>query len=230
MFSGIVEATSPIISSSPGDKTLQIEVLRPSQFNDLSIGDSVAVNGICLTVESFNHSNILFTLGNETLQILGESLSQWLQKPVNLERSLRFGDRVHGHFVSGHVDTIVQVLSSKKLGDNWILSIKVPPAFSAYCWVKGSVALNGVSLTINKISNYNDFNHYAETEKSEKSQKQTAKQLEVCLIPETQKRTNLPLFQAEEKLTFEVDSFAKAVVHVIEQQKQALEEAADPRD
>lgn len=221
MFSGIVEATSPIISTSPGDKILQIEVRRPSQFNDLSIGDSVAVNGICLTVESFNDSSMQFTLGYETLQILGDSLTQWLQKPVNLERSLRFGDRVHGHFVSGHVDTMVSVLKSEKMGDNWMISVQVPPAFSAHCWVKGSVTLNGVSLTINKISN--PINSQAVAVKTEKPKIPTTKQLEVCLIPETQKRTNLPLFPVGEKITFEVDSFAKAVVHVIEQQKQVLQ-------
>lgn len=199
MFSGIIEASEPIIKSVSQNQTYQIWVQRPSTFDDLKMGDSIAVNGVCLTIEDFNSETMKFTLGFETLKVLGNTFqNQWLSaNKVNLERTLRFGDRVHGHMVSGHVDDVVSIKRSEPLGDSWILAIQLPTEFRKYCWKKGSVALNGVSLTINSIDQG---------------------ELEVCLVPETQKRTNLTSYKVGEKLTFESDSFAKAVVHAIEAQ------------
>lgn len=197
MFSGIIETTESIIKSNPQNSTFQIWIQKPSFFDDIKIGDSISTNGVCLTVEEYTPEFLKFTLGSETLKILGDSfLNHWLSsKKLNLERTLRYGDRVHGHMVSGHVDTTVSILRSEALGDNWMMTVQIPDEYLKFCWKKGSVALNGVSLTINSI------------DKNE---------LEVCLIPETQKRTNLPSFRAGEKLTFEADSFAKAIVHAIE--------------
>lgn len=194
MFAGIIEALEPILSHRPLDQAHEIIVRRPGIFNDLREGDSIAVNGVCLTVESFNTDTIRFTLGFETLKVLAGAFTLWLNRSVNLERSLAFGSRVHGHFVTGHVEAMVPVVKSEALGDNWLLAVQLGPDLKKYCWKKGSLALNGVSLTINSIEG--DI-------------------VEVCLIPETQKRTNLPQFNVGEKLCFEPDSFAKAVVHAL---------------
>ena len=195
MFSGIVEATQTILSNRPLDRALEITIERPLFFQDLKVGDSIAVNGVCLTLESFTKETMVFTLGYETLSVLGDSLKGWLDRPVNVERSLAFGARVHGHFVTGHVESMVEVRKSESLGENWMLSVFLPEPLRKFCWKKGSVTLNGVSLTINGIE---------------------SGLIEVCLIPETQKRTNLALSQVGEKIAFEPDSFAKAIVHALE--------------
>lgn len=199
MFSGIIETTAPILQTRNLNQSLELVVQRPIFFDDLKVGDSIAVNGICLTLEAFDTEKMFFTLGHETLKILGEGLSLWLSSVVNLERSLAFGSRVHGHFVSGHVDVMVTVKKSEALGDNWLLSVEVPEEFAKFCWKKGSVTLHGVSLTINDISGG------------------SSPWVEVCLIPETQKRTNLTHIRPGELLGFEVDSFAKAVAQAVSQ-------------
>jgi riboflavin synthase len=179
-------------------------------FDDINLGDSIAVNGVCLTLEAFDSQSMTFTLGFETLKVLGSEsgsgsgsgLETWLSYPVNLERSLSFGARVHGHFVTGHTEKMLRIVKSEALGDNWLLGVELTPELKEFCWKKGSVALNGVSLTINSIENL---------------------QLEVCLIPETQKRTNLSHYKMGEMIGFEPDSFAKAISHVIAQRAEHLE-------
>lgn len=199
MFSGIIEATEVILKSRPLDQAHELTIRRPSIFDDISLGDSIAVNGVCLTVESFDAQTLTFTLGFETLKVLGTGLDFWLCYPVNLERSLTIGSRIHGHSVTGHVETLLPVLKSEALGENWILRVGLPPIFQELCWIKGSVTLNGVSLTINSLED---------------------QQLEVCLIPETQKRTNLCHYKVGEKVSFEPDSFAKAISHILTQKLQ----------
>lgn len=195
MFSGIIEAVEPITSHRALDQAHLIVIRRPSTFDDLSVGDSIAVNGVCLTIESFDLETMTFTLGFETLTVLGDSFKSWFLRPVNLERSLAFGARVHGHFVTGHVEAMLEVVKSEALGENWLLSALLPKDLKKFCWKKGSLAFNGVSLTINSVHN---------------------NVVEVCLIPETQKRTNLALIRVGEKLCFEPDSFAKAIANALE--------------
>lgn len=194
MFSGIIEATVPILKSHPRDQALELHLPRPENFNDIALGDSIAVNGVCLTLEATDSQSMIFTLGFETLNVLGQDLDYWFRYPVNLERSLAFGARVHGHFVTGHLEKMLVVTKSQPLGDNWILGIELTPELKEFCWQKGSVSINGVSLTINTVNEL---------------------QLEVCLIPETQKRTNLSHYKVGDKIGFEPDSFAKAISHVL---------------
>lgn len=196
MFSGIIEAKSKVLEFKPLDpenpqNLVRIQIEKPLHFNDLKTGDSIAVNGICLTVESFNDETIQFALGYETLQI-----ARWdertLQKvELNLERSLRIGDRVHGHFVTGHVDGRAEVVRSFAQGGSWMLDIRVSPAMAPYVWPKGSLALNGVSLTINAVEK--DI-------------------LGFCLIPETVQRTNLAALKAGDSVLVEADQMARALV------------------
>lgn len=196
MFSGIIEATVSILKSNPRDQALELHLPRPAHFNDISLGDSIAVNGICLTLEATDSQSMTFTLGFETLKVLGADIDYWFRYPVNLERSLAFGERVHGHFVTGHLEKMLTVSKSHALGDNWLLAVELTPELKEFCWKKGSVSINGVSLTINAVEGL---------------------ELDVCLIPETQKRTNLSHYKVGDKIGFEPDSFAKAISHVLSQ-------------
>ena len=201
MFSGIIETTSKLISVKPFPGGWRIEIQRPETFNDLSIGDSVAVNGVCLTVESLNSECIQFALAPETLKITGWDCTRLLNAIVNLERSMRANDRVHGHFVLGHVDGIANVVRRVDQGDSLIFGFELPSDYRSYVWKKGSLTLNGVSLTLNEVSEKGPLI------------------VEVCLIPETLKRTNLSYLREKDHVTFEVDSMARAFVHLWKTEK-----------
>ncbi len=195
MFSGIIEAQSNLLKQWSSDKTIRIEVERPSHFDDLKIGDSVCINGVCLTIEKFDHQKIQFCLGSETLQVLGAGFDLWARYPLNLERSMKLGDRVHGHLVTGHVDGQSKILKSNADGECWQLRIEVSDQLIPYFWKKGSVCLNGVSLTVNDIQKIKNANW-----------------IEVCLIPETIQKMNLKFYQAEQYVNIESDYLAKAFV------------------
>jgi riboflavin synthase len=191
MFSGIVEAVSEIVSSQELQNAYRIQVQKPAEFQDLHLGDSVAVDGVCLTVEAFDEKNITFALAAETIRILRWNPSAWLGKKINLERSLRFGDRIHGHLVAGHVDSLGEVTLAQQDGESFFLDVKVAPTVLPYVWKKGSITMNGVSLTVNEIKNA---------------------VISVCLIPETLKRTNLGLLTPGQFVNIEPDYMARAVV------------------
>ncbi len=195
MFSGIVEAHSKIIKVTRLKSSLRIQIERPSLFKDIKIGDSISTNGVCLTVEAMTSKTIQFCLGAETLQILGSKFLYWQKYPLNLERSLQFGQRVHGHLVTGHVDSVALITQSSADGECWQLQVQIPKEISSYFWKKGSVCLNGVSLTVNK------FFKLGKTYR-----------LEVCLIPETMKSTNLTEYQVNDFLNVEADYLAKAYI------------------
>jgi riboflavin synthase len=198
MFSGIVEGVEPVLRSSQKQDTLQIFVKRPAFFNDLKNGDSISLNGVCLTVENFNETEIQFTLGQETLQVTGWTAESLQGSTVNLERSLRLGDRIHGHLVSGHVDTVAKTITVEK-GESWNITFEIKKMDRKFMWAKGSVTLNGVSLTVNKIED---------------------RQLMVCLIPETLLRTNLKDLNVGDIINVEYDLWAKAFVNYQEQRVQ----------
>jgi riboflavin synthase len=192
MFSGIVEAVEPILSSQSLTGAVRIQVKKPSHFNDLNMGDSVAVNGICLTVETVSDLAITFALAAETLLVLKMDASQLQGQRVNLERSLRMGDRIHGHLVTGHVDSQGLVCRAEASGESWYLDVEVSSALAALIWKKGSITLHGVSLTVNEVRD---------------------RVVSVCLIPETLKRTNLKDLKVGDFVNVEPDYFAKALVH-----------------
>ncbi len=195
MFSGIVEAHSSImdVQARPGLMTLTVK--KPIEFNDLKVGDSIAVDGVCLTVEAYDSASMTFSLGPETLRITGWTPEGVLNRVVNLERSLRLMDRIHGHLVTGHVDMSARVVVAEKQGESLKLAIEIPEEFRPYFWAKGSVAVNGVSLTINQV---------------------TADFFTVGLIPETLKRTNLSQLKAGERVNLEIDNMARAFVRQME--------------
>jgi riboflavin synthase len=191
MFSGIVEAVSEIKSSQELQNAYRIQIAKPAAFEDLHIGDSVAVDGVCLTVEAFDTETITFALAAETIQVLHWNPSSWSGKKINLERSLRFGDRIHGHLVTGHVDSLGEVVHARLDGESFFLDVKVSDGVLPYVWKKGGITLNGVSLTVNAVKD---------------------SVVSVCLIPETLKRTNLGLLTPGQFVNVEPDYMARAVV------------------
>ena len=195
MFSGIVEANSSPTQIVPRDQVVELHLKRPSNFNDLSIGDSIAVDGVCLTLEGMTQQSMQFAIAAETLHITTWAINWMENHEFNLERSVRISDRIHGHLVSGHVDALGTVESLRELGEGLAVSIKFPESMAKYLWQKGSVTINGVSLTINSISQ---------------------KLLDVCLIPETLKRTNLRNLRKGDKVNLEADMVARALMRAVE--------------
>ena len=199
MFSGIVEAKTKILrthgSTTDSGGLVFIEVAKPAEFNDLTIGDSIATNGVCLTVEKFDDKTISFALGAETLSITGWNEKNLKGQDVNLERSLRMGDRIHGHMVSGHVDTTGEVVGLRDDGGSLLLDVKAPASILRYVWKKGSWAVNGVSLTINSVEE-GVVGH--------------------CLIPETVRRTNLGALKVGDKVNLEIDMMARGMIAFLE--------------
>ncbi|MFV8249309.1 riboflavin synthase [Bdellovibrio bacteriovorus] len=198
MFSGIVESVMPIESSEELTNAYRIKIKKPSEFNDIKLGDSIACDGACLTVEAFDDQTMTFALAAETIKVLEWSPQSWLGKQVNLERSLRFGDRIHGHLVTGHVDSLGTVTRADLEGESFFLDVKVADTILPYVWKKGSVTLNGVSLTVNELA---------------------GSVVSVCLIPETLKRTNLGLLKPGSRINVEPDYMARAIQRSLEVRK-----------
>jgi riboflavin synthase len=209
MFSGIIEARAKVQQATQMPSLVQIRVERPREFDDIRLGDSVCTNGVCLTVEAFDADTMQFALGAETLAITGWSAAALLGSHVNLERSMRLGDRIHGHLVSGHVDAMGSIKKITPEGGSIFIDIEVPEKLLAYIWKKGSWAMNGVSLTVNSIEN---------------------NVVQVCLIPETLKRTNLGELKAGSPVSIEVDTVARGLIHALQlQMAEALKAQARPQ-
>jgi riboflavin synthase len=198
MFSGIVESVMPIASSQELSNAYRIQIKKPSEFNDIKLGDSIACDGVCLTVEAFDDTQMTFALAAETIKVLQWDPIKWLGKRINLERSLRFGDRIHGHLVTGHVDSLGSVQRAELLGESFFLDVKVAPSILPFVWKKGSITLNGVSLTVNELND---------------------SVVSVCLIPETLKRTNLGDLKIGSTLNVEPDYMARAIQRSLEVRK-----------
>lgn len=191
MFTGIIEANSKVIEAFAGKESIQLVLEQPPHFDDLSIGDSIACNGVCLTVESFNGQTMSFTIGHETLQITGWTLDLIKTFRFNLERSLKFGDRIHGHLVSGHVDNTTKVVAKEKAGDCLLLTFELPEKQKKEIWKKSSAAINGVSLTVNWVED---------------------SKFQVCLVPETLRQTNLDDLQVGQTVNIETDYYMKGLL------------------
>jgi riboflavin synthase len=146
MFTGIIERTAHVIGISKGPGFVRLTI--DSTWTDVQDGESIAVNGVCLTVADQRPGELGFDVVKETLTVT--NLGLLVQgDPVHVERSLRVGDRISGHFVQGHVDgTAVVVSQGAVAADEWRLVLACPPELAKYLTPKGSVSLDGVSLTI----------------------------------------------------------------------------------
>lgn len=197
MFTGIIEAVGSVQAAKAAGAgqrvTLNAGVL---DLADVKAGDSIAVNGVCLTVTGLATRQLEFDVSHETLDCtIGFSSGT----RVNLEKSLRLADRFGGHLVSGHVDGVGSVVRFDPVGDNRLLVIETPHELAKYIARKGSVAVNGVSLTVNAVDRG---------------------KFEINLIPHTLRATNLDGLVAGAKVNLEVDMLARYAERFLEYGKQ----------
>jgi riboflavin synthase len=188
MFTGIIQSVGAITQANPAGDDVQLHInTQTLAMNDVQLGDSIAVNGVCLTVVNLSNSHFEAHVSKETLSVT-VGLNQ--AHPVNLEKAMRLSDRLGGHLVSGHVDGVGEVVQFISLGECWQLDICAPHAISKYIAVKGSICVNGVSLTVNQINN-DTFS--------------------INLIPHTLENTTLSTLKAGSKVNLEVDQIARYV-------------------
>jgi riboflavin synthase len=194
MFTGLVERTGHISSVEEISGGTRIGVEMGEMAAEIAIGDSICTSGVCLTAISIDKETTYFDVSPQTLEITNLGVLE-AGSVVNLERSLRVGDRLGGHFLSGHVDDIGELLEIKTCGDfsNYVFS--APSALLPLMVDKGSIGVDGVSLTIAKLNDSGSF--------------------EVALIPETLSTTNLGAMQVGGKVHLEADILAKHVQRLL---------------
>jgi len=150
MFSGIVEALGQVRRAEVEEGALRLSLATP--FNDLALGESVSVNGVCLTVVSYDPSGEAdFFVSAETLARSNLGLIA-ADDRVNLERAVSLQTRLSGHLVQGHVDGLAQLVAADESDGAWLIRLSLPAGLWPYCVEKGSIALDGVSLTLNAVS------------------------------------------------------------------------------
>ncbi len=188
MFTGIVQELGQVIALEPNPTGARLRVGCQKVLRDAAIGASIAVNGACLTATQIDENSFAADLAPETLRRtnLGELKEQ---SAVNLERPLAVNARLDGHFVLGHVDGTAELIASKSLGDdNWWLTLRVPHELERYIVSKGSVAVDGISLTVAEI---------------------VGDLVSFTIIPHTYEHTTLSQYQPGARLNLEADILAK---------------------
>ena len=195
MFTGLIEEIGNVYRIGATECGTQLEITAPMIAADLREGDSVAVNGCCLTATTIGNGSLSFDLLEETLARTNLGTLR-PESPVNLERALAAGGRLGGHFVQGHIDATVRVLSSLAGGADHRIEVELPAAFARYVASQGSVALNGVSLTIAEV---------------------LPASFVVWIIPHTRRRTNFESLQPNGIVNVEFDIIAKYVERMLPQ-------------
>ena len=195
MFTGIIEKSARVIGQIGGPKFSRLNLAVG--WDDVKVGDSVAVNGVCLTVAEMAPGQLSFDVVQETLRRTNLGLLQ-AGDDAHVERSLRVGDRLDGHFVQGHVDGTAQLLEQKSDEREWRLRCQCPPDLAKYLTPKGSVCLDGVSLTLAAVDG-NEF--------------------EVALIPTTVSITGLARRAVGWPFNLETDILSKTIVSWLERQR-----------
>ncbi len=194
MFTGIVEGLGEIVSKNPIVKGIRFVIKAPFDLSDVKLGDSISVNGVCLTVINLEIQTFAVEVSPETLMRTTLGGLQVGTK-VNLERALQIGDRLGGHLVSGHVDGIGEVISRKESGDFLFFTIKVPENLTKYIIEKGSIAVDGISLTINAISQ---------------------NLVELAIIPHTARITTMGFRRPGDLVNIEVDLIGKYIERLLQ--------------
>jgi riboflavin synthase len=204
MFTGIITGVGRIAavhdlgSSSSHGKRLSIAV-PDGYLDDVGLGDSIALNGACMTVTTLDPARQLFTI-----DISAESLDKTAGLTeeagrVNLEKALRANDRLGGHIVSGHVDGIGTVSHFAPVGESWELRVLAPPALARFLAYKGSITVNGVSLTVNSVSDGPD-----------------GSEISINLIPHTVENTALGSLREGSRVNLEIDTVARYVERMLQ--------------
>lgn len=198
MFTGIVEEMGAVTVLRKTLAGARLTILASTVMDDLKIGDSVSVNGICLTVVSRSERDFSVEVSPETLSVttLGGFA---VGMPVNLERAMKLNERIGGHLVAGHVDGVGVIRSRQQDNNAIVFTIGAPPEILRYCVTKGSITVDGISLTINAV---------------------TEQGLSVAIIPHTAKVTILGLKQVNDSVNLESDLIGKYVERLLQERNQ----------
>ena len=191
MFTGIIQGTGTIVNSESNDTFIKTDV----DLNDCKVGSSISCNGVCLTATSIkknNNNQFIFcvNIGEETRE-RSNLYSQELHKLINIEKSIKIGDELSGHFVYGHVDCVTNILNIQKLKSSWDFKFKINETMKKFVAEKGSIAINGISLTIAKV----ELDNFT-----------------ISIIPHTYENTNLMSAKVSDQVNIEYDALARYVV------------------
>jgi riboflavin synthase len=192
MFTGIITQTSTVRRHVQNEDGMKLTFARPASWVDITLGESISTNGACLTVAAIQETTYDCFLMNETLT--KTTFGEAIPATVNLERSLSLADRFGGHFVSGHIDTTGEV-SAIDLTENYLVKISFKPEFETLLVPKGSVCINGVSLTLISVSR----NYFT-----------------VGLIPHTLEHTTLGMLKTGDWVNLEFDMLGKYIAKIME--------------
>jgi len=192
MFNGIIKNTGIIKNIKRRRKSMILSIYSDLKLKKNSLGDSISCDGVCLTLTSKKNKMLTFYLSDETIKRSNFSQIK-IGKAINMEKSLKYGEIVSGHYTQGHVDTVGKILNIKILDKTWIIQIKTPKQFNKYIVEKASIHINGVSLTISKKKE-NFF--------------------EINIIPHTLKLTNLKTLKVNDLVNIEFDIFGKYLYEI----------------
>ena len=196
MFTGIVQAVGKVREPDKLGNGVRLTILAPDLgLNEVKVGDSIAVNGACMTVIEVGEREFKIDVSAESLS---KTTGLDTFGEVNLEKAMRLSDRIDGHIVSGHVDGVGQVESMEPVAESWRLVVRVPRVLSPYVAYKGSITINGVSLTINKV---------------EDTALDTL--VTINLMPHTLEVTTLKHLKAQSYVNVEIDTIARYVERIM---------------
>jgi riboflavin synthase len=193
MFTGLIEEVGTVRSIREGEHSKQLQIVAPRTARKLRVGDSVAVNGCCLTLSAHRGDQLTFDLLEETFDRTNLKVLR-PKSPVNLERPLRADGRFGGHFVQGHVDCASRIINFEQRRGDRRLEVELPAEFARYVARKGSIAIDGISLTIAEVS---------------------SRSFAVWIIPHTKRHTNLGHAEAGGLVNLEFDILAKYVERML---------------
>ncbi|TSE35108.1 Riboflavin synthase [Tepidimonas fonticaldi] len=202
MFTGIITRVGRIERHQPlgsgADHGLRLHVAAGGDYlADVALGDSIAINGACMTVTSLDPAQGVFTV-DVSAESLARTTGLDRPGPVNLEKAMRPADRLGGHIVSGHVDGVGTVTRLAAVGESWNLCVLAPPALAKYLAYKGSITVNGVSLTVNHVADRAD-----------------GCEVSINLIPHTMQHTALGTLMVGARVNLEVDMIARYVERML---------------
>jgi len=203
MFTGIITGVGRIAAVHDLGRSLdhgkRLEISTPAHYlDDVGLGDSIALNGACMTVTSFNTTQNLFTIDISAESLAKTAGLNLIGTVLNLEKALRANDRLGGHIVSGHVDGMGVVSQFEQIGESWLLQVLAPPSLAKYLAYKGSITVNGVSLTVNQV---------------EDASKGCL--VSINLIPHTIENTALGHLKDDSQVNLEIDTVARYVERML---------------
>lgn len=193
MFTGIVETVGEIKKIVRNDSFIKVSILPDLNFDDVKVGDSISVNGACLTVAELNGRILVFDIVRETLKITNLNTLE-ISTMVNLERAMLLSSRIDGHIVQGHIDGVGEIIDISKVKDNTEIFIRLEEENSKNCIFKGSIAINGISLTIADIKK---------------------NIIKIAIIPHTLNYTTLTYVKIGDLVNIETDMLSKYVEKIM---------------